>query len=158
MKNKVRLIYIAPYLFFLGAGFALGVYMLPDLNAENSALMQEIRAAQAQAKYTARFSRDQPGSSARYWAEGDVYISEHDIAFIGKIAPGPDYKLYLTRQQAYDQTGFLKMKSEAVLVGAVDHAGNFIQALPNHINPDDYAAVQIWCERFSAFIASARYQ
>ncbi|MEC8117800.1 MAG: hypothetical protein VX124_10560, partial [Pseudomonadota bacterium] len=79
----------------LAIGFALGIYFLPILTApagpERTALVE----AAADARFTATFTRDLPGSDFLHWGEGTVSLSARRIVHDGRLAPGPDYKLYL---------------------------------------------------------------
>ncbi|HCU1017960.1 TPA: DM13 domain-containing protein, partial [Klebsiella pneumoniae] len=76
----------------------------------------------------------------------------------GSIAPGPDYKIYLTKTQADDRNSFLKIKEESLYIGDLKNYGNFKKNLPNGVNIDEYTTVQIWCEKFEQFIGSAQYR
>ncbi|MGL4861220.1 MAG: DM13 domain-containing protein [Enterobacteriaceae bacterium] len=158
MKCKMTAILLVSHLAVAGLGFAGGIYLLPILTAEKSASYDEIAAVKAVAKYTGTFSKNQKGSDALHWVDGKLYVSGDNIAFEGKIAPGPDYKIYLTKEQANDKETFLAMKDQAVLIGSLKNFDNFVKKIPEHINPDEYTTVQIWCERFSQFIGSAKYK
>jgi len=74
------------------------------------------------------------------------------------IAPGPHYKIYLTKTQAFDQHSFLQIKHQSALIGDLNNFGDFIKSLPEGIDPQEYCAVQIWSEQFSKFVGSARYR
>lgn len=158
MTNRMKALMLVTHLAVFGAGTGLGIYILPILTAETNATAPEIQAVKQSAKYTGEFSRNQKGSDAVHWAEGKLYVSEHEIAFEGEIAPGPDYKIYLTKTQADDKESFLKIKDYAKLIGDLKNFGNFKKTLPAGVNPDDYTTVQIWCETFSQFIGSASYK
>lgn len=109
------------------------------------------------AKYKGEFNRNQKGSDVFHWAEGELYVTDSEIAFRGQVAPGPDYKIYLTKAQAVDKNSFLEMKKEAVLIGELKNFGNFRKSIPDSVNVNEFTTVQIWCERFSKFIGSAVY-
>ncbi|WP_258925551.1 DM13 domain-containing protein [Pseudomonas paracarnis] len=36
--------------------------------------------------------------------------------------------------------------------------GNFKKTIPASVNVNEFTTVQIWCEHFSKFIGSAKYQ
>ena len=83
-------------------GFGLGVYFLPILTAENglseTELVELTSSAQAQTQLrTGEFVRDLEGSDAFHWGEGTIYVRDDCIWLDGYIAPGPDYRLYLTK-------------------------------------------------------------
>jgi hypothetical protein len=75
----------------------------------------------------------------------------------GSIAPGPDYKLYLTNQFVEHEDEFLPIKSEAKYVAEVKTFKNFVINIPSDININDYNTIVIWCERFKEFITAAKY-
>lgn len=77
---------------------------------------------------------------------------------MGSIAPGPDYRLYLSPQFVETERDFLSLKSSMVEVGPVKTFDNFIVKLPAEVNPVDYNSVIIWCEAFGQFITAAQYQ
>ncbi|KAB1770760.1 DM13 domain-containing protein, partial [Klebsiella pneumoniae] len=110
------------------------------------------------ARYTGAFFKNQKGSNAVHWVDGKLYVSDQEIAFEGSIAPGPDYKIYLTKTQADDRNSFLKIKEESLYIGDLKNYGNFKKNLPNGVNIDEYTTVQIWCEKFEQFIGSAQYR
>lgn len=87
-----------------------------------------------------------------------MYISDKQIAFQGKLAPGPDYKLYLSPEFVETEDDFLRLKHRMVKVGNVDTFNHFMVPVPNTVNPQQYSSVIVWCESFGQFITSARYQ
>jgi hypothetical protein len=140
------------------AGFALGIYLLPILIAPQAPTAAEVKSAVPEAAYTGTFRRDLSGSDALHWGEGKVSIGRRHIAFEGKLAPGPDYKLYLSPEYVETKEGFLRMKSQMVRVADVKTFENFLVAVPEGIDPARYKAAIVWCETFSMFITAARYQ
>ncbi len=45
------------------------------------------------------FVRDLEGFERFYWGEGGIYVSDELVWLDGSIAPGPGYRLYLTKGQ-----------------------------------------------------------
>ena len=142
----------------LAAGFALGIYLLPVLIAPPAPSDAEVSASSQEAVFSGRFRRDLPGSDFLHWGEGEISISPTRVAFMGSIAPGPDYQLYLTRDLVTSEPEFLAIKSDSARVGAVKTFDNFILQIPEGINPADYSALVIWCETFSEFITATAYR
>jgi len=142
----------------LAIGFALGIYLLPVLIAPPAPSDAEVSSSSQGAVFSGRFTRDLPGSDFLHWGEGEISISPTRIAFMGSIAPGPDYQLYLTRELVTSEAEFLPVKDDAARIGAVKTFENFILQLPQGINPADYKALVIWCETFSEFITATAYQ
>ena len=142
----------------LALGFALGIYLLPVLIAPPAPSDAEVSSSAQGAVYSARFTRDLPGSDFLHWGEGEVSISPTRIAFMGSIAPGPDYRLYLTRELVLTEDDFLPVKQDAAPIGAVKTFDNFILDMPPGVDPADYKALVVWCETFSEFITAAAYQ
>ena len=142
----------------LALGFALGIYLLPILIAPQAPSDAEISSSSQGAVFSGRFSRDLPGSDFLHWGEGEVSITPGRIAFLGSIAPGPDYQLYLTRDLVTTEAEFLPIKNDSAHVGAVSTFDNFIVQIPDGIDPADYSALVIWCETFSEFITATGYR
>ena len=142
----------------LALGFALGVYLLPILIEPDGPSDAEIVAASQQAMFSARFRRDLEGSDFLHWGEGQLSITERRVSFMGKIAPGPDYRLYLTPEFVQTGEAFEAIKAQSVQVGHVKTFDNFILEIPPGINPADYRGVLVWCESFAMFITAAGYR
>ena len=153
-----KLILVASHLAAIGFGFALGIYALPILIAPPAPSASEVAAQAGTARYTGTFRRDLKGSDALHWGEGTVSIGARSIAFAGELAPGPDYKLYLSPQFVETEADFLRLKSAMVRVGDVKTFKNFVVPVPESVDPSRYHAVIVWCETFGQFITAARYQ
>ena len=141
----------------LGIGFALGVYFLPILTAPNSANLSQIEQVVSNPVYKAEFKKGQRGNDFFHWGEGQLVITNNEIALKGKVAPGPDYKIYLTKKFVEHEDEFLPIKQNALYVADLKVFENFIVPLDKKINFEDYNTILIWCEAFKEFIASAKY-
>lgn len=139
-------------------GFAVGIYALPILTAPSAPSVSDVSAVATVAKYSTNFRRDLKDSDIFHWGEGEVYIGQSSISFMGKLAPGPDYKLYLSPEFVETEAGFNRLKSRMVVVGDVKTFNNFLVEVPSGINPSDYTSVIVWCESFGEFITSAKYK
>ncbi len=142
----------------LAIGFALGIYLLPILTAPpspDSAMLEE--KAQG-ALFTAELTRDLPGSDFLHWGEGTISLSATEIVHTGALSPGPDYKLYLTKEFADDEDSFNAIKADALQLGDVKTFGGFILAVPEGTDLESYNTVVIWCESFGEFITAAKYR
>jgi hypothetical protein len=153
-----RLVLLATHLVALALGFAGGVYVLPILTAPKGPTAVELKAAMEAAQFKATFARNLPGSDFLHWGEGEVRLSRERIAHEGRLAPGPDYKLYLTRTHVDTKAAFLAIKREATLVGDVKTFNGFIVAVPPAVDVGAHVSVVVWCEAFSQFITSAKYR
>ena len=142
----------------VAGGFALGIYLLPTLIAPDAPSDNEVAMVSNKAIFTAQFVRDLPGSDFLHWGEGQLSISARRISFTGELAPGPDYRLYLTSQLALNEQEFLEIKDRAAYVGDIKNFDNFILDVPESLNPTDFSAVVVWCETFGEFITAASYQ
>ncbi|MGC6454046.1 MAG: DM13 domain-containing protein [Candidatus Puniceispirillaceae bacterium] len=136
-------------------GFALGVYFLPILTAEDGLDTAALAQLEASAERSGTFTRDLPGSDAFHWGEGVVRVSDSRIWLDGRIAPGPDYKLYLTPLLARDEAEFLEIKDRSVRIGDIKAFTNFSLEVPAGVRVGDYPALLIWCEAFGEFITAA---
>ena len=138
-------------------GFALGIYLLPILAAPEAPTAAEVREQASDVRFTGRFRRDLEDSDALHWGEGEVTIGSRAIALAGRLAPGPDYRLYLSPRFVETEADFNALKASMVEVGPVRTFENFIVPLPASIDPAAYSAVIVWCESFGQFITAARY-
>ncbi len=139
-------------------GFALGIYALPILTAPPGPDRAEIEAASANALFTGRFDRDLPGSDFLHWGEGEVRLMADKIVHDGKLAPGPDYKLYLASEFVDTKEGFLRIKDRATRIGDVKTFDGFILDVPQEVDVAAYNTAVVWCEAFSMFISAAKYR
>ena len=142
----------------LFVGFALGIYMLPILTAPEGPSEAEVASAAQQAIFKAQVTRELPGSDFLHWGDGEVSISPQQVSFMGSMAPGPDYMLYLTEDLVLDEASFLAIKDDAARIGPVKTFDKFVLDIPDGIDPNQYKAVIVWCESFSEFITAASYR
>ncbi|WP_137894870.1 DM13 domain-containing protein [Ramlibacter sp. 2FC] len=140
------------------AGFALGIYLLPILTAPAAPSAADVAALAGQASYTGQFRRELRDSDLLHWGEGQVSVGRNSIALRGRIAPGPDYKLYLSPEFVETEADFARLKSRMVRVGEVKTFENFVVPVPEAIDVSRYNTVIVWCEAFSQFITAARYR
>jgi hypothetical protein len=155
---KRALLLIATHAIALGAGFALGVYFLPVLTAPAGPSASDVKSAAAQAQFSATFRRDQKGSDFLHWGEGTVSVGPRAVTLMGRVSPGPDYKLYLSSEFVETREAFLKVKGNAKRLGDVKTFENFIIPVPEGVDVGRYTTVVVWCETFSMFISSAKYR
>lgn len=140
------------------AGFAGGIYVLPILIAPSAPTAEEMRAATERVLFTGQFKRDLKDSDSLHWGEGVVSVAANAISFSGRLAPGPDYKLYLSPEFVETEADFKRLKKRMVRVGDVRTFENFVVAVPDGIDPGKYSAVVVWCETFSQFITAAKFK
>ena len=139
-------------------GFALGIYLLPILTAPKGPDQSVLEQMAQGATYEAEFTRDLAGSDFLHWGEGTISVSPDTIVHQGKLAPGPDYKLYLVPSFVEDEAGFLAVKEASVQVGDVKTFDGLVLDVPATLDIEAYTTVLIWCEAFSEFITSAQYR
>ena len=156
MKRLLAL--AASHALFAVAGFAAGIYMLPILTAPDAPSSSEVAATAAGAEYTGRFRRNLQGSDFLHWGEGKVSVGRDVIALQGKLAPGPDYKLYLSPAFVETEADFERLRSGMARVGDVRTFENFVIPVPGGIDPGAYNTVIVWCESFGEFITAAKYR
>lgn len=139
-------------------GFALGIYALPILTAPpapDAAMLQE--RAQG-AAFSAEFTRDLAGSDFLHWGGGRISLTDTQIVHEGKLAPGPDYKLYLLPTFVEDEAGFEGLRPQALRIGDVKSFSGFVLDLPEGVDLTRYNTVLVWCEAFGEFITAAQYR
>jgi hypothetical protein len=152
------LILIASHGAMLAIGFALGVYLLPILTAPKGPDQAALQETVAQARFTGRFDRNLEGSDFLHWGEGEVRVLPDRIAHEGRLAPGPDYKLYLAPEFVDTKEGFLAIKDRSKRIGDVKTFDGFLVDVPAGVDVNDYTTVVVWCEAFSQFISAAKYR
>ena len=140
------------------AGFALGVYLLPILTAPAAPTHSEMRAALANNLYSGTFTKDLPGSDFLHWGEGKLSLSQNKIVFEGELAPGPDYKLYLSPVFVDDEASFEASKAKMVQLSDVKTFNGFVVNVPEGVDVGQYSTAVVWCETFAEFISAAKYQ
>ena len=119
---------------------------------------QEVRSAADNSQFTAEFRRDLEGSDPLHWGEGTLYIGPDSIALEGRLAPGPDYRLFLSPQFVETEAAFQALKAQMIEVGPVRTFENFMVPVSNSVDPAAFSAAIVWCESFNQFITAARYQ
>jgi hypothetical protein len=149
---------IVSHVAVLAVGFALGIYALPILTAPKAPSVAEVKSMAGTAEYTGQFRRDLKGSDLLHWGEGTVSVSRAAISLMGRLAPGPDYKLYLSPEFVETEEDFFRVKERSVRLGDVKTFENFIVAVPDAVDPSRYDSVVVWCESFSQFITAAKYR
>jgi hypothetical protein len=142
----------------LVVGIGLGIYLLPILTAPAAPSAGDVSAAAGKAEFKGEFKRDLKDSDFLHWGEGTVSVSRTAVALMGRIAPGPDYKLYLSPEFVETEADFNRLKARMARVGDVKTFENFIVPLPANIDPTAYTTVIVWCESFGQFITAARYR
>jgi len=80
------------------------------------------------------------------------------FALQGRLAPGPDYRLYLSPEFVETEADFNRLKEKMVRVGDVRTFENFIVPVPASVDPAAYGTVIVWCESFGQFITAVRYR
>lgn len=158
MKAGRFLLLAATHAAALGAGFALGIYLLPILTAPEAPTAGAVSAAAGGAQWKGEFRRDLKDSDFLHWGEGSVTVGRRAVALMGRVAPGPDYKLYLSPEFVETEADFRRLKPRMARVGDVRTFENFIVPVPEGIDPGAYTTAIVWCESFGQFITAARYR
>lgn len=127
----------------LAIGFALGVYFLPILTAPSSPDQAVLAEVAQTAAFNATFKRDLKGSDFLHWGEGDVSLTPREIAHEGRLSPGPDFKLYLVTEFVEDEDQFLRIKSDARLIGDVKTFDGFLLDVPQDVDVGAYSTVVV---------------
>ena len=139
-------------------GFAVGIYMLPILTAPPAPTEAEVQSVTSQSMYSGFFKKDLQDSDTFHWGEGQVSVGSKYISLMGKLAPGPDYKLYLSPEFVETEADFNRLKNNMVQVGDIKTFNNFVVEVPDSIDPAKYTSVIVWCESFGEFITAAKYR
>jgi Electron transfer DM13 len=158
MEPLQVILLVVTHVLTAAVGFAAGIYVLPILTAPPSPSVAEVTAHAAQATFTGQFRRDLKGRDRLHWGEGTVSVGPASITFMGKLAPGPAYKLYLSPEFVETEADFARLKSLMIRVGDVNTFDTFVIPLPETVDVTQYNTVIVWCESFSQFITAARYR
>ena len=125
------LILVVSHLLVAGMGFMAGIYTLPILMAPDTPVTQDAATLEKSATYTGQFRRDLADSDFLHWGEGRVYLSPEEIVFQGELAPGPDYRLYLSPTFVETEAAFEALRPQMVAIGNVETFDNFVVAVPD---------------------------
>ena len=158
MRRRAWLGLAASHAAVAAAGFAGGIYVLPILTAAPAPPAAELAALQQAASYRAVFQRALAGSDRLHWGEGEVAVGPAAVAHTGRLAPGPDYQLYLAPSFVDTEAAFLALKPRMRHVGPVKGFDGFVLPLPAGIDLTAYDTVVVWCESFGEFITAAKYR
>jgi len=158
MKKRTIFTLFASHLIAVGAGFAAGIYVLPILIAPPAPDRATVEQAAKDSEFVGVFSRDRVDSDAFHWGEGEISIGQGVISFVGKLAPGPDYRLYLSPDFVETEADFNRLKPSMVQVGEIKTFENFVVSLRQGIDPSKYGAIIVWCESFGQYITSGSYE
>ena len=139
-------------------GFAAGIYVLPIIIAPPAPSAEEVASTSSSAIYTGKFVKDLADSDGLHWGEGTVSIGSESISLMGDLAPGPDYKLYLSKEFVETEADFTRLKSTMAQVADVKTFNNFVVSVPASIDVNEYNSVIVWCETFGEFITAAQYK
>jgi hypothetical protein len=153
-----KLLLLATHLAAVAAGIALGIYLLPILIAPAAPTTAEVSAQVGATAFTGQFRRDLKDSDALHWGEGKVFVGPQAVILEGELAPGPDYKLYLSPEFVETEAEFHRLRPAMVRVGDVKTFRNFVVPLPQSVDPNRYDTVIVWCETFGQFITAAKYR
>jgi len=158
MRLSKILLLLASHAAVGAAGFAAGIYALPILIAPSAPSAAEVRAAAEQATFKGEFRRNLAGSDALHWGEGAVAVGPAAVTLAGRVAPGPDYKLYLSPEFVETRADFHRLKPRMKRVGDVKTFENFSVPLAPGTDLAAHNTVIVWCETFGAFITAAKYR
>ncbi|WNH49374.1 DM13 domain-containing protein [Stenotrophomonas aracearum] len=142
MNRRLTLL-LATHVLTLAVGFGTGVYLLPILTAPDGPSAALVAEAMGNSDYSARFERTLRGSDPVHWADGAVSVSAAQIAFDGRMAPGPDYKVYLTNEFVDTRGDFLRIKQDAQLIGDVKTFERFLLDVPDSVDVNAYTTVVV---------------
>ena len=142
----------------LVVGFVMGVYLLPIMTAPDSPLPTAMNSEAGDYVYYGTFVRELEDSDFLHWGDGEVSISQSHVVFEGRLAPGPDYRLYFSPEYLETEADFEKLKASMQDAGGVRTFENFIVRMPPDLDIERYNTIIVWCEAFGQFITAAKYR
>ena len=134
------------------------VYFQPILIAEKDLDSESIAALSDSVLRRGTSVQGSPGSDDLQWGDGVVMVNADRIWLDGKVAPGPDYRLYLAPKYVETGPGFQTIKAQSLQIGPIKAFENFSLDLPDGVDVTNYRAVLICCEAFGQFITAAELQ
>lgn len=159
MMKIQKLVFLTfTHLAVLAFGFAIGIYTLPILSAPPAPSEADIKAVSLKTEYKTEFIRDLQDSDALHWGDGEVALNQNYITLLGELAPGPEYRLYLSPTFVETEVEFEQLKSTMKLVGDVKTFDNFIVKVGTDVELSQFNTVIVWCEAFGEFITAAKYR
>ncbi len=151
-------ILLVTHVLVLLVGIALGIYLLPILTAPPSPDAARLAAMSQAAEFSGELTRDLRGSDFLHWGEGTISVSPTQIVHQGKLAPGPDYRLYLVKDFVEHEDEFLPVKERAQLIGDVKTFDGFYLDVPAGVDVTQFTTALVGCESFEEFITATRYR
>ena len=118
----------------------------------------EAASAAGEAACNGWFRRDFKDSDLLHWGEGTVPVGRRNIVLVGKLAPGPDYNLYLSPEFGETEADFQRLKPRMARIGDVRTFENFDVRVPESVDVSACSTSIVWCETFSQFISAAMYR
>ena len=158
MSKFIMLKLMATHTVTLLIGIAAGIYLLPLLTAGDGPDKNVLDQVMENRHYSGTFSRDREDSDLLHWGEGELSIGPSRIAFSGRLAPGPDYRLYLSPVFIETERAFIEQKESMKEVGAINTFDGFLIDIPTRVDPATYTTAIVWCETFDQFITSGVYK
>ena len=158
MSKFIMLKLMATHTVTLLIGIAAGIYLLPLLTAGDGPDKNVLDQVMENRHYSGTFSRDREDSDLLHWGEGELSIGPSRIAFSGRLAPGPDYRLYLSPVFIETERAFIEQKQSMKEVGAINTFDGFLIDIPTRVDAATYTTAIVWCETFDQFITSAVYK
>ena len=119
MRHRTVVLLLASHALLALVGIAAGINVLPILTTPAGPSKIELVAAITKATCTGQFRPDLNDSVALHWGEGAVSVGSGFMSILGKLAPGPDYKLYLSPEFVETGADFVRLKASKV-VGFAD--------------------------------------
>jgi hypothetical protein len=155
--KRITLLAIS-HLAVAGFAFLLGVYSLPIFMAPADPSSGALALSIKNTRYVATIADKLTDSDWLHWGKGTFSIGDDVVVFQGTLAPGPDYRLYLSPKFIQTESDFLQLKSSMVEVGKIKSFGNFILPISNQVDTERYNSVIVWCETFNQFITAAQFK
>lgn len=108
-----------------------------------------------------RFDETAPGRDSVHWANGSGTVLRSGAMTVVRLeddfvaGPGPNYWLYLNTTPVGDETTFLADKGRVKIAPLKSFRRGQNYVLPDGVTLAGFVTLTIWCESFSAYIASA---
>ncbi len=122
------LILTATHILVLSIGFAGGIYLLPILTAPPSPTEVALQNSASERSIWVDLRAIWKAVISSIGAPEKFGIAPDRIAHLGRLSPGPDYKVYLAPRFVETKAAFLEIKGSSVRLGDVKTFNGFIVA------------------------------
>ncbi len=147
--------------FFGAAAMLIAFPFLFPLPVVDEKAPTSVAGTAVEALGTFRFDETAPGRDSVHWANGSGTLLRSGMMTVVRLeddfvaGPGPNYWIYLNTTPVGDETQFLADAGRVKIAPLKSFRAGQNYVLPEGVKLEGFVTLTIWCESFSAYIASA---